>query len=152
MHRAPAPSSAPWPPSPAPPAHRGQAGDILLLLQQDVSGILIFNRQCSKSIRLTYTISLLSACPTRPLLRLLFNWALLSAPAGLETKYMNDISIYQIHHFCYLAARFRFWSRLKADPVFKASMRLSMTPSWLPEHNGSVIEYEYNFVSSYLHC
>jgi len=29
-----------------------------------------------------------------------------------------------------LGARFRFCSRLKADPVFKASSRLSMTPSW----------------------
>ena len=32
----------------------------------------------------------------------------------------------------HLAALFRFWSRLKAEPVFKASIRLSMTPSWLP--------------------
>lgn len=44
MHRAPAPRSAPWSPPPPPPTHRGQAGDVLrVLLQQDVSGILIFN-------------------------------------------------------------------------------------------------------------
>ena len=57
-------------------------------------------------------ISLLS-WPTLPLLRLLLSWARRSAPAGR-------------------AARFRFWSREKAEPVLSASIRLSITPSWFP--------------------
>ena len=46
MHRAPAPRSSPGPPPPPPPAHRRHPGHILcVLLQQNVTGILIFNRQ-----------------------------------------------------------------------------------------------------------
>ena len=47
MHRAPAPRSSPRPPPPPSPAHRRHPGHILrvLLLQQNVAGILIFNRQ-----------------------------------------------------------------------------------------------------------
>ena len=46
MHRAPAPRSSSWPPPPSSPAHRRHPGHVLcVLLQQNVTGILIFNRQ-----------------------------------------------------------------------------------------------------------
>ena len=52
---------------------------------------------------------------------------------GLETlqfsvKGLETLQTVQTH----LAALFRFWSRLNAEPVFKASIKLSITPSWFP--------------------
>ena len=61
---------------------------------------------------LTYSFS---AFPTR-------------APAGLKEGFLFPETSLD-WTFSHLAALFRFWSLLNADPVFKASIKLSITPS-----------------------